>query len=131
MQTELPFEIKHHAQYNLSHGFLPTSDPIKTLSSAFQVWEQCVRELPKLFLTDQLRNHILSLPDFSIHELKTEAEFERAMMMLSYLGHAYVWHFAKPVEHLPVKLAKPWVAVANHIGRPPVLSYASYALYNW
>src|SRR5436853_4428828 len=28
-------------------------------------------------------------------------------------------------------LAVPWHAVAQKVGRPPVLSYASYALHNW
>jgi indoleamine 2,3-dioxygenase len=28
-------------------------------------------------------------------------------------------------------LAKPWYEVATKLGRPPVLSYASYALHNW
>ncbi|OGT39941.1 MAG: hypothetical protein A3E81_02150 [Gammaproteobacteria bacterium RIFCSPHIGHO2_12_FULL_36_30] len=131
MPTELPFVIEHNGEYDLSHGFLPKKDPIKTLPEIFHAWEKCVHALPKLFLSDQLREHILSLPDFPIAELKTEAEFERAMMMLSYLGHAFVWHYANPVDHLPEKLSAPWVSIAKHIGRPPVLSYASYALYNW
>lgn len=127
----MPFSILNNHQYDLSHGFLPKKDPIKKLSPVFSAWEHCVHELPKLFLSDQLRNHILSLPEFPMSELKTAKEYERAMMMLSYLGHAYVWHTAIPADFLPAKLAKPWVLVAKHIGRPPVLSYASYALYNW
>jgi indoleamine 2,3-dioxygenase len=32
---------------------------------------------------------------------------------------------------LPASIAVPWHAVATRLGRPPVLSYASYALDNW
>jgi indoleamine 2,3-dioxygenase len=32
---------------------------------------------------------------------------------------------------LPRQLAAPWCALARRLGRPPVLSYASYALDNW
>jgi indoleamine 2,3-dioxygenase len=32
---------------------------------------------------------------------------------------------------LPRELAAPWCALARRLGRPPVLSYASYALDNW
>ena len=53
------------------------------------------------------------------------------MMLLSYLGHAYVWGGGAPVDRLPAALAVPWHTIANRLGRPPVLSYASYALHNW
>lgn len=32
---------------------------------------------------------------------------------------------------LPEVLAKPWVKVSKTLGRPPILSYASYCLDNW
>jgi len=50
---------------------------------------------------------------------------------VSYLGHAYVWGDGEPRATIPAVLAQPWYAVAQHQGRPPVLSYASYALHNW
>ena len=52
------------------------------------------------------------------------------MMILSYLGHAYV--YGKPtLQKIPAILAVPWHEVATKLGRPPVLSYESYALDNW
>src|SRR5690606_9369289 len=36
-----------------------------------------------------------------------------------------------PRNRVPAVLAAPWYAVAEQLGRPPVLSYASYALHNW
>jgi indoleamine 2,3-dioxygenase len=53
------------------------------------------------------------------------------MLLLSYLGHGYVWAEEPPATTLPRSIAVPWHAVATHLGRPPVLSYASYALDNW
>ena len=32
---------------------------------------------------------------------------------------------------LPEVTSKPWVDLSNYLGRPPILSYASYCLDNW
>jgi indoleamine 2,3-dioxygenase len=42
-----------------------------------------------------------------------------------------VWEGGAPAPALPQQLAAPWVALAQRLGRPPILSYASYALDNW
>jgi indoleamine 2,3-dioxygenase len=53
------------------------------------------------------------------------------MVLLSYLGHTYVWGGPRPATVLPGRLAVPWCDVAGKLGRPPVLSYSSYALHNF
>ena len=53
------------------------------------------------------------------------------MLLLSYLGHAYVWGGPRPALILPAVLAVPWYHVAESLGRPPMLSYSSYALHNY
>jgi indoleamine 2,3-dioxygenase len=89
-------------------------------------------ELPKLFASTYTRNNIDALPLFPLETLTTAAEYERAMLILSYLGHAYVWCDPKnPAQALPHHFAQSWYNVSQKVGRPPVLSYASYALYNW
>ena len=112
-------------------GFLPSEDPLTQLPPGFEGWEDLAGRLPKLFASDQLRTLIeqLAIPDVTL--LKTDAELERAMMLLSYLGHGYVWTQKPPPSSLPQALAIPWHAIAARLGRPPVLSYASYALHNW
>src|SRR5919199_1518104 len=62
-----------------------------------------------------------------------DAAVPRAMVLLSFFGHAYVWASWRqaPAERLPSAVARPWFRVARRLGRPPVLSYASYALDNW
>jgi indoleamine 2,3-dioxygenase len=42
-----------------------------------------------------------------------------------------VWGGAEPEAVIPASVAVPWCAVAQRLQRPPVLSYASYALDNW
>lgn len=116
---------------DLTAGFLPSTDPLKKLSTEFDEWERVATDLPKLLMSDQLRQKIKNLPDFSIKKLKSTAEYERAMLILSFLSHAYVWGCVPFVESLPEILAKPWYALSCILKRPPVLSYASYALHNW
>jgi indoleamine 2,3-dioxygenase len=116
---------------NPERGFLPLQDPLRRLPHAFDAWESAALGLPKLFAWDHLRTAIEELPPFPVEAIATDAERERAMMLLSYLGHAYVWGGVKPTEILPKRLAVPWYAVAESLGRPPVLSYSSYALHNF
>src|SRR5580704_2245701 len=114
-----------------ARGFLPVTDPLRSLPQPFDVWESTALGLPKLFASDHLRSTLETLPPFPVHALADERELERAMVLLSYLGHAHVWGGAKPATQLPANLAKPWYAVAQRLGRPPVLSYSSYALHNF
>lgn len=72
-----------------------------------------------------------TLPPFLLEWIRTDEERERAMVLLSYLGHAYVWGGREPAAIIPARLAVPWHAIARSLGRPPVLSYASYALHNF
>jgi indoleamine 2,3-dioxygenase len=117
----------------LSHerGFLPLQDPLNRLPRPFDAWEGAASTLPKLFASDHLRHTLENLPPFPIDALSLNRERERAMLLLSYLGHAYVWGGARPARILPARLAVPWHRVAQAVGRPPVLSYSSYALHNF
>ena len=112
-------------------GFLPLQDPLTRLPQPFDEWENVAMGLPKLFASDHLRHMIEDLPPFPIETIGDDRERERAMALLSYLGHAYVWGEDKPAQVLPKRLAVPWQSVAESLGRPPVLSYSSYALHNF
>jgi indoleamine 2,3-dioxygenase len=113
-----------------TRGFLPAQDPLLELPRDFAPWDELGAELPKLILTGRLRGVLESLPELDASALRTDAELRRAMLVLSFLGHAYVWS-GPPAARIPRCLALPWCAVAERLGRPPVLSYASYALDNW
>ncbi|PJD93304.1 MAG: hypothetical protein CK424_02640 [Legionella sp.] len=116
--------------FELTHGFLPSSSPLKQLPLAFQAWENVAANLPKYLLSTNFRKTIESLPPFPEEQLSA-AEEERAMLILSFIGHAYVWGCMPVANTIPANLAKPWCAVAERLQRPPILSYASYALHNW
>ena len=118
-------------QIDSERGFLPLQDPLQRLPRAFDEWENVASGLPKLFASDHIRRTIEELPPFRMDAICADRERERAMVLLSYLGHAYVWGGARPAEILPKQLAVPWYLVAESLGRPPVLSYSSYALHNF
>lgn len=112
-------------------GFLPDPDPSIALPDGFAPWEEVARDLPKLLLAGRIRETIEALPSLSVDALREEASLRRAMVILSYLGHAYVWGEASSADRIPAVIAVPWYRVAGRLGRHPVLSYASYALDNW
>ncbi len=114
-----------------TRGFLPETDPLPRLPQAFEAWEDAARDLPKLLMSDRVRALLEQLPPFPLAKLGDDREWRRAMVLLSYIGHAYVWGEKQAATHLPARIALPWHTVATHLGRPPVLSYASYALDNW
>jgi indoleamine 2,3-dioxygenase len=112
-------------------GFLPAPDPLDRLPNDFSPWEKIGRELPKLLISGTVRRFIKDLPLLDATRLNVDRERRRAMVILSFLGHAYVWGEKEMVSSIPACLALPWHQLARMLGRPPVLSYASYALDNW
>lgn len=117
--------------FDPSRGFLPAEDPLERLPPAFDAWEELAAKLPKLLVADRVATALAKLPPFAMDRLQGEREFERAMVILSFLGHAFVLGGEEPRPRIPARLAVPWYEVAKRLGRPPVLSYASYALHNW
>jgi indoleamine 2,3-dioxygenase len=112
-------------------GFLPDPDPLDRLPNDFSLWEEMGRELPKLLMSGKVRSFIKDLPLLDAKRLRDDRERKRAMVILSFLGHAYVWGEKETASSIPACLALPWHQLARMLGRPPVLSYASYALDNW
>lgn len=121
----------NQASFDSANGFLPVVDPLTVLPDEFAEWEQAARQLPKLLLSDRLPQLLEKLPPFPVDKLSCAVELERAMLILSFISHAYVWGTTTPATTLPARLALPWYQVAQQLDRPPVLSYASYALHNW
>ena len=120
-------------------SFLPSRDPLneyKTSSKSLDRLADIADQLPKLLLTSKIQKNINSLKinDLSVDLLiknKNIRELKLAMVQLSFISHAYIWGAKTPSKILPEVLAKPWTQVANILGRPPILSYASYCLDNW
>jgi len=119
--------------------FLPKQDPLKEFKNpnpSSQRIEKIAKSLPKLLLTGAIHDVIddLNTNALSVNTLiknGNSREIKLAMSYLSFIAHAYIWGGAKPKSVLPEAIAKPWVQLADHLGRPPILSYASYCLDNW
>ena len=112
-------------------GYLPTYDPAQSLSAGNEEWDQFGKDLPKLLMSTSFRAKVRALPKFNIDKLNGEAEIQRAMLVLSYIGQAYQWSENTPATVMPKNLALPWYEVGKLVGRPPILSYQSYASDNW
>lgn len=112
-------------------GFLPESDPLIEMPALLMGWGEIAAELPKLLVANKLAQAVESMPVISVDNLKTRGELERAMLALSFIGHGYVFSGDPTPSQLPDSLAVPWYQTAKQLGRPPILSYASYALHNW
>ena len=112
-------------------GYLPNYDPARSLSAGNEEWDEFGKDIPKLLMSSNFRKRVTELPDFNIKALKGDAEIQRAMLILSYIGQSYQWSDESPATTLPKKLALPWYEVGKLVGRPPILSYQSYASDNW
>jgi indoleamine 2,3-dioxygenase len=113
-------------------GFLPP-DPREHVADCSAL-NDLGQKLPKLLSARKMRPFIDGQPALlsSIPASWQEEDYRAAMRILSFAGHAYVWESPDhPAASLPQQLAQPWCEVAQRLGRPPVLSYASYALDNW
>ena len=114
-------------------GFLPAQSPATVvLPEVFTPIQEIAQHLPKWMTTGKIRQAIASLPEIDVNQVSLdEKQWRRAMLTYSYLTHAYVWGEPTPAPVLPRNLAVPFYDIAQRLGRPPVLSYASYALDNW
>src|SRR5215208_5341946 len=82
-------------------GFLPAQDPLDRLPAAYARWDDLGRDLPKLPVSTHLRRALDRLPVLDPSALTKPPELERAMLLLSYMAHAYVWGAAPPARRLP------------------------------
>ena len=125
-------------------GFIPSPCPLSKLNgSYFAEWERVMSCLPELLREKRLRKEIESLPVVNFNEstLHSKQEWERAFVILSFLGNGYLWMnhdtdrdqegalTEQPI--LPKKIVLPWCAVSEYLGLNPVACYASVILYNY
>jgi indoleamine 2,3-dioxygenase len=134
-------------------GFLPF-DPIERLHPATpggDVIEETAKNLPFFVANKTVRKDLvaalsydngihytgplltkLTLGDLFNNCIDSPQQAERAMMLYSYFASSYIHAPGEePVKVLPKEIAVPLQKLAKIVGRPPILSYASYCLYNW
>lgn len=128
----------HEFGITSERGFLPESDPALITGDAQfdSTVGRTAQALPKLLTTGRVREAVHDLPELDAEDLLAALDGPRAvnavMRAYAFLAHAYVWGGpGGPATGLPRNLAVPFAGVASHLGRPPILSYASYALENW
>ena len=126
------------SDFNISErtGFVPETPPLSRLSNGvFSRWEELMDQLPMLIKEHKLREKVDSLPEveFSEKTLKSEREWQRAYVMLSFLSQGYVWMEGERglVNKIPRKLAVPWCSVAEYVTVQPIITYASTVQYNY
>ena len=114
----------------LESGFLPNK--ISTLlSNEFDDVEHIAKNLPKILANNQIEDEVLNLEtEKNISNLSID-ELERAMLLYSYIGHGYIWGGTSIEKVIPKNISKTWYKISQKLDRPPILSYASYALNNW
>ncbi|MEM8894747.1 MAG: hypothetical protein AAGC88_09225 [Bacteroidota bacterium] len=122
-----------HKEFMISpaRGFLPDNEPLVRLPRYYVAWDELGYNLPEIITADLLSQEVAKLPMINTDKLGSHLAYERAMLVLSYISHAYLNDPAKPQKRLPEVLAVPWVEVAKRLDRPPVLSHASAVLHNW
>ena len=122
-------QLLREYQISPAHGFLPEEEPHARLPRYYQAWDEIGWYLPDLLLSDQLPEAIQSLPHLTTDKLGHHLAYERAMLILSYVAHAYLVETSK--NSIPATIAQPWYEIAKKLGRPPVIAHASAVLHNW
>ncbi|HVH04994.1 MAG TPA: hypothetical protein VNE71_03215 [Myxococcota bacterium] len=79
-------------------GFLPAIDPLRELPHGFAAWEERARDLGRWIVSGRVRQAIDWMPLLDPGALADGPELRRAMLLLSFLGHAYVWSGTRPAQ---------------------------------
>jgi indoleamine 2,3-dioxygenase len=129
--SALRLEDFAHYQVDPLRGFLPARDPLERLPAAFEAWEYVAADVPALLMSGRLRSTLERMPLLDAQALEDERQRQRAMLLLSMFGNAYVWADDPPAQVIPPPVAAPLCALAGILGRPPVVAHASLVLNNW
>lgn len=119
----------------LQRGFLPQEDPLIQFppGSEFAELDAIGRDLPSQLQDSGFRARMRSI---AIPTLPPGAlplpELRLYYVRLGFLASAYVNQVGQdPATSLPSNLALPLCEACARLGRPPILSYDGYALFNW
>lgn len=81
------------------NGFLPKSAPSKRLSDSYYApWERLAYRLPLLIQEERIRCEVDLLPVLSVDNLRSEEDWRRAYVILTFLTHGYIWGGQKAAE---------------------------------
>lgn len=119
-------------------GFLPEEDPLNAFppGSALSVLDTIGRDLPSLLHDPGFRRYAQGLeippwPDKHVRPQDLPA-LRLYYLRVGFLASAYINQVGQePATVLPANIAAPLCQACKLLGRPPILSYDGYALYNW
>ena len=119
-------------------GFLPELDPLRAFASdsEFAMLDEVGRDLPSLLHDRSFRQYAQSLkiPLWPEGRMRP-ADFPQLRLYYvrtGFLASAYVNQVGEePARMLPANIAAPLCRACKLLGRPPILSYDGYSLYNW
>lgn len=122
-------------------GFLLQPDPLMTVTPAnsgltvevITHISDIAQQLPDLIDNGRLRTTLEALPVYDMQALQPDRRIvERVFQMYCYFASAYVHPpHEETARRIPAGVAVPLVALAQRLGRPPILAYAAYTLTNW
>lgn len=130
--------IAKPALLSAHRGFLPIHDPARAFpeSSHLSILDDIGRDLPHLLEMEDFRSRIraLEIPHWpeNLDPVEQKPFLRLYYLRLGFLASAYINQTIAPLAtELPINIAQPLVHACQLLGRPPILSYDGYALYNW
>lgn len=118
-------------------GFLPPADPLTAFpaGSPYAMLDRVGAEIPERLRDPDFRPwaESLEVPAWTPTRSPDAARIRQLYYVrVGFLASAYVNQIGAPRAHtLPANLAVPLCRVTDDLRRPPILSYAGYALYNF
>lgn len=125
-----------HYDMSAERGYLCRYDaPEVTLDGPFGEARELAMTLPDVLPSGRVRHFLeAGLPDFdpgAALEKLSDTQARMAMVHYSFMVQSYVWGEPDAPRILPRVLARPIVALADHLGQQPLLPYSGYVLDNW
>jgi len=116
-------------------GFLPPHPPATSFERhpELAILDELGHDLPSLLHDRGFRRRIerLDIPEWPATD-QDIAEQQLYYVRLGFLASAYVNQVGEErARVLPRNIAVPLADACNRLGRPPILSYDGYALFNW
>jgi indoleamine 2,3-dioxygenase len=126
---------RHDWQPIVASRFLPEPDPLREFPAAseFVALDDLGRDLPSLLHDKGFRAiaRAMVIPPLPKTSIPLE-ELRLYYVRLGFLASAYFNQDGQdPATILPRNLAIPLCDVCARLGRPPILSYDGYAIFNW
>lgn len=119
-------------------GFLPAQDPAREFERypQLEILQHWGHQLPQRLMDPNFRQQAREwkIPFWPGSEINDEVlpEIRLYYVHLGFIASGYINQIGQPECHnLPANIAQPLIHCCQKLGRPPMLSYDGYALYNW